>query len=75
MRTVAILPVKTFGRAKQRLGDAIDDRPQLAAAMAGDVLDALAEVRGLDGVIVVSAENVAGAEGGPSAAENGLSAA
>ena len=53
MRTVAILPVKTFGRAKQRLGDAIDDRPQLAAAMAADVLDALAEVRGLDGVIVV----------------------
>jgi 2-phospho-L-lactate guanylyltransferase len=67
MRTVAILPVKTFGRAKQRLGDAIDDRPQLAAAMAADVLDALAEVRGLDGVIVVSAEdNVGGAEAGSS---------
>ncbi len=77
MRTVAILPVKTFGRAKQRLGDAIDDRPQLAAAMAADVLDALAEVQGLDGVIVVSAEDiVGGAEAGSSGpATNGLSAA
>jgi 2-phospho-L-lactate guanylyltransferase len=64
VRTVAILPVKTFGRAKQRLGDAIDDRPQLAAAMVADVLDALAEVRGLDGVIVVSADDIVGPGGG-----------
>ena len=60
MRTLAILPVKSFGRAKQRLGTAVGDRPQLAATMVADVLDALAEVRGLAGVIVVSAENVAG---------------
>src|SRR4051812_40864066 len=56
MRTVAILPVKTFGRAKQRLGRAFADRPALAAAMVGDVLDALARVDGLDAVIVVTAE-------------------
>ena len=42
MRTVAILPVKTFGRAKQRLGRAFSDRPALAAAMVADVLETLA---------------------------------
>jgi 2-phospho-L-lactate guanylyltransferase len=63
MRTLAILPVKTFGRAKQRLGSAVDDRAELAAAMVADVLDALGRVRGLDGVIVVSAEDVVGADG------------
>ena len=62
MRTLAILPVKTFGRAKQRLGEAVGERPQLAAAMAADVLDALVRVRGLDGVIVVSSEDIAGAD-------------
>jgi 2-phospho-L-lactate/phosphoenolpyruvate guanylyltransferase len=63
MRTLAILPVKTFGRAKQRLGSAVEDRGELAAAMVADVLEALGQVRGLDGVIVVSAEDVAGADG------------
>ena len=59
MRTVAILPVKSFGRAKQRLGGALPDRPALAAAMVADVLDALGRRRGLDGVIVVTAEPAA----------------
>jgi 2-phospho-L-lactate guanylyltransferase len=59
MRTVAILPVKSFGRAKQRLGHAFPDRPALAAAMVADVLDALAAVPSLDGVIVVTAEPTA----------------
>ncbi len=54
MRTVAVLPVKSFGRAKQRLGDAVGDRPALAEAMALDVVEALGAVRGLDGVVVVS---------------------
>jgi 2-phospho-L-lactate/phosphoenolpyruvate guanylyltransferase len=59
VRTLAVLPVKTFGRAKQRLGVAVgaDQRRALARAMAGDVLEALGRVRGLDGVIVVSAES------------------
>src|SRR3954453_21361688 len=58
MRTAAILPVKTFARAKQRLGAAVDapDRSVLAAAMVGDVLAALAAVPGLDDVVVVTAE-------------------
>src|SRR4051812_22218624 len=59
MRTVAILPVKSFGRAKQRLGAAFPDRPALAAAMVSDVLAALARVEGLDGVLVVTAEPAA----------------
>jgi 2-phospho-L-lactate/phosphoenolpyruvate guanylyltransferase len=64
MRTVAVLPVKSFGRAKQRLRPAAVDRPELAAAMVGDVLDALGAVRGLDGIVVVSAEDPAGRAAG-----------
>jgi len=60
MRTLAVLPVKSFGRAKQRLGEAVVNRPELAAAMVGDVLDALGAVRGLDDVVVVSAEGIEG---------------
>ena len=59
MRTVAILPVKSFGRAKQRLGDAVPDKPALAAAMVADVLEALARVPELDELIVVTAETAA----------------
>jgi 2-phospho-L-lactate guanylyltransferase len=59
MRTVAILPVKSFGRAKQRLGVAVPDKPALAAAMLADVLAALARVPELDEVIVVTAEPAA----------------
>jgi 2-phospho-L-lactate/phosphoenolpyruvate guanylyltransferase len=59
MRTVAVLPVKSFGRAKQRLRPAGVDRAELAAAMVGDVLEALGAVRGLDSVVVVSAEDLA----------------
>ena len=64
MRTVAVLPVKSFGRAKQRLRPAGLDRAELAAAMVGDVLEALGAVRGLDGVVVVSAEDPAGRTAG-----------
>ncbi len=55
MQTAAILPVKTFGRAKQRLTGGFPDRPGLAQAMVADVLDALARVDGLAEVIVVTA--------------------
>jgi 2-phospho-L-lactate/phosphoenolpyruvate guanylyltransferase len=58
MRTAAILPVKSFIRAKQRLGTAFPDRPRLAAAMVADVLDALRRVPGLDDLIVVTAQDV-----------------
>src|SRR5215211_5063217 len=58
MRTAAVLPVKSFGRAKQRLGDAVGqpDRGELAAGMVSDVLGALGAVPGLDEVVVVTAE-------------------
>jgi 2-phospho-L-lactate guanylyltransferase len=58
VRTAAILPIKSFDKAKQRLGDAVGgaDRQQLAAAMVGDVLDAITAVAQIDEVIVVTAE-------------------
>ena len=42
MRTAAVLPVKSFARAKQRLGEAVgaSEREELAAAMVSDVLSA-----------------------------------
>lgn len=61
MRTTAVLPIKSFARAKQRLGDAIgeSERKQLAAAMVSDVLAALAAVPEIADVIVVTAEPLA----------------
>jgi 2-phospho-L-lactate/phosphoenolpyruvate guanylyltransferase len=61
MRTAAVLPVKSFGRAKQRLGEAVGapERAELAAAMVGDVLSALAAVHELDELVVVTAEPIA----------------
>src|SRR3954469_12202529 len=58
MRTVAILPIKRFARAKQSLRDALDDEPRarLAAAMAGDVLHVLCGSEGFARVIVVTGE-------------------
>jgi 2-phospho-L-lactate guanylyltransferase len=58
MRTAAVLPVKSFGRAKQRLSDAVGepDRAELAAAMLADVLAALGAAAGLDDLVVVTAE-------------------
>jgi 2-phospho-L-lactate guanylyltransferase len=58
MRTVAVLPVKSFARAKQRIAGALSsvDRPVLAEAMVRDVLAALERVDGLDAVVVVTGE-------------------
>jgi 2-phospho-L-lactate guanylyltransferase len=58
MRTTAIIPVKRFGRAKQRLLDRLD-RPQRAAiikAMLADVLDAVTAVADVERVILVTGE-------------------
>ncbi len=55
MRTAAVLPIKSFSRAKSRLGEELDRR-ELAAAMTSDVLSALAATPGLSDVIVVTAE-------------------
>ena len=61
MRTAAVLPVKSFGRAKQRLDPGVgrSERAELAAAMLDDVLAALFAVDGLADVIVVTAEPAA----------------
>jgi 2-phospho-L-lactate guanylyltransferase len=59
MRTAAILPVKRFTRAKQRLGASVADplREDLARAMVGDVLVALSETTSLERTIVVTGED------------------
>lgn len=56
MRTAAILPVKSFSRAKQRLGASVAERLRaaLAQAMVGDVLAALSVTDGIDATIVVT---------------------
>ena len=61
MTTVAVLPVKRLGEAKQRLGDALDGdaRRGLAEAMAGDVLDTLTRTPGVDAIVVVTGEPMA----------------
>jgi 2-phospho-L-lactate guanylyltransferase len=61
MSTIAILPVKSFGAAKQRLAPAFGSgsRQALAQAMFSDVLGSLRRVKGLDAVAVVTADRVA----------------
>jgi 2-phospho-L-lactate guanylyltransferase len=57
-RTLAILPVKRFELAKQRLSDELepDFRRRLAAAMVGDVLDALIRCAAISVTLVISNE-------------------
>jgi len=71
METVAVLPIKTFARAKHRLSEAVGgpDRQELAEAMAKDVLEALFAVRELDGVVAVTAEPRAAAAAREAGAE------
>src|SRR5918992_5266200 len=61
MRTLAILPVKSFNAAKQRLAGLLGagSRQALAQAMFSDVLSSLRHVPGLDGVVVVTSDRVA----------------
>jgi 2-phospho-L-lactate/phosphoenolpyruvate guanylyltransferase len=58
MRTVAILPVKRFTKAKRRLGESVADplRADLARAMVGDVLLALDQSAAIERTIVVTGE-------------------
>ena len=58
MRTLAILPVKRFGLAKQRLAERLSpaQREALAQAMVTDVLGALVISRRLDEVLVITNE-------------------
>jgi 2-phospho-L-lactate guanylyltransferase len=61
MRTVAILPVKTFSDAKQRLdiGVAPEPRRALAEAMFADVLVALRQAQSVATTLVVSSDPAA----------------
>jgi 2-phospho-L-lactate guanylyltransferase len=61
VRTAAILPVKSFGRAKQRLGAGVPEelRLALARAMVADVIAALAATDGVELTIVVTRETEA----------------
>jgi len=58
MRTAAIVPVKRFPLAKQRLGESVAEslRADLARAMVGDVLSSLRECLAIDATIVVTCE-------------------
>ena len=60
MRTAAILPVKSFTRAKQRLGASVADhlRSALAQAMVADVLLALSQTEAIEQTIVVTRERL-----------------
>jgi 2-phospho-L-lactate guanylyltransferase len=57
-KTCAILPIKPFDDAKERLATGLDagQRKLMAEAMARDVVAALARCAKLDGLVVISAE-------------------
>jgi 2-phospho-L-lactate/phosphoenolpyruvate guanylyltransferase len=61
MRTLAILPIKSFSHAKQRLRHELSaaDRRALVDAMFADVLVALRRVPALERTVVVSGDRVA----------------
>ena len=60
-RTIAILPIKSFGAAKQRLADMLGtgSRQALAQAMFSDVLSTLRRVPDLDEIAVVTGDMAA----------------
>lgn len=61
MKTLAILPVKSFGAAKQRLAESLGAgaRQALAQAMFSDVLGALRHTDELDEIAVITADRAA----------------
>jgi 2-phospho-L-lactate/phosphoenolpyruvate guanylyltransferase len=69
MKTVAVLPMKSFGAAKQRLTEKLSPGPRraLSEAMFSDVLVALRRATSVDEVLVVtsdhSAERIAAGNG------------
>jgi len=59
MRTAAILPIKRFTEAKQRLGKSVAEelRAELVRAMIADVLLALAQTSAIERTIIISSED------------------
>lgn len=62
MKVWAVVPVKPFARAKQRLAGVLDEREraELSRLMLHDTLTALAQVPGLAGRLLVTADPAAG---------------
>ena len=58
MRTAAVLPVKSFGHAKQRLAETLGagSRRALAQAMFLDVLATLRRTKGIAAIVIVASE-------------------
>ena len=76
MSTYAVLPVKSFPRAKSRTQLQAAERASLAESMVRAVLTALEQVRGLDGLLVVTREpSLAGLDVVPDPHETSHSAA
>jgi 2-phospho-L-lactate guanylyltransferase len=63
MRTLAIVPIKSFDLAKQRLSESLASggRRSLVQAMFSDVLGALRKTEGIEAIAVVTADVAAGA--------------
>ena len=61
MKATAVLPVKRFDAAKQRLAAGIDEerRRELAGAMLADVLEAIDKARTVERLIVVTGDPIA----------------
>jgi 2-phospho-L-lactate guanylyltransferase len=61
LKSTAVLPVKRFHAAKQRLAAGLDgeQRRTLAAAMVADVLEAIGAARTIERIVVVSGDPVA----------------
>ncbi|HWD63874.1 MAG TPA: 2-phospho-L-lactate guanylyltransferase [Solirubrobacteraceae bacterium] len=70
MNTLAVLPIKSFTHAKQRLADELEAGPRrvLAEAMFSDVVTALRRSTAVDAMLIVSsdhtAQRIAGGHGG-----------
>src|SRR3954467_2819721 len=62
MRTLAIVPIKSFEVAKQRLSESLASggRRALVQAMFSDGLGALRKVQGIEAIAVVTADVAAG---------------
>jgi len=61
LKATAVLPVKRFDSAKQRLAAGIDEerRRELAGAMLADVLEAIGGARAIERLIVVTGDPIA----------------
>jgi 2-phospho-L-lactate/phosphoenolpyruvate guanylyltransferase len=61
LKATAVLPVKRFGAAKQRLATGLDgeQRRALMEAMVGDVLEAIGAARTIERIVVVSGDPIA----------------